>query len=114
MTYDQFLQKNQANKNNFERIGNESILQVAPFIRSTIKEVQADQVFVSSKTSNHLQKEDITGLITRIFSSNMNHVTNPSKLKNWNAKLLNSIEDNKKEFGLIFLMLIYMNITENT
>lgn len=92
MTYQQFVEKNKINKENYERMCNQGDCTPAqnnahPYLVFSIESVnmgKSDGIAeISSKLRNAYTNTSIASIVNNVSGSDFVHVTNPSRIKSW-------------------------------
>lgn len=92
VSYEQFREKNEENKNNFKRAVksgqlNPKLPNINPYMSFSIESVSlkcADGTAeIRSNTRGCYTKNSISNLVDYVMNSNAIHMSNPSRIKSW-------------------------------
>lgn len=92
VSYEQFREKNEENKNNFKRAVksgqlNPKLSNVNPYMSFSIESVSLKYVDsvaeIRSNTRSCYTKDSVSNLVDYVMNSNTIHMSNPSRIKSW-------------------------------
>ena len=92
MTYQQFVEKNKSNKENFDKAykqgeSSPAQLNLSPYFSFSIESVnfkRGDGIAeISSKLRDAHTNTSIASIVNNVLGSDFVHVTNPSRIKGW-------------------------------